>query len=604
MALPAETPVRGGFRKVADLGELKQKGCLVVKGGRYGVALFYHEGEVYAVDNRCPHLGFPLHLGTVCDGLLTCHWHHARFDLKSGGTLDPWADDVPTYPVVVRDGSVWINTEGKDAAAAPDARWLARLEEGLEQNLNLVIAKAVVALLEGGVPVEEIVRRGAAFGLRYRRAGWGPGLTILTAMTGILPRIAAEDRALALFHGLVHVARDAAGSAPRFGLQPLANETISLSRLKGWFRRLVEVRDADGAERVLLTALSRGATPQKAAEILFSAATDHVYLSGGHTLDFINKAFELLDHIGWEAAPSVLPSVARLLPAASRSEEQAAWRHPVDLVALCERALERLGEEIEGLDADAPPLAAAERDELLVVLLGDDPLAIAGALEEALRAGTSVRDLARTLAYAAAARIARFHTENEFSDWIAVLHTFSYSNALHCALHRAPCRELVRGLFHGAMRIYLDRFLNVPPAPLPWERPASRSASNGAGEDHLAAFLDRLQARHQVEAAAAIAAEHLAAGGDHGALLRTYGRALLREDAEFHTFQMVEAGFAQHAAWAGEAKEQALILIAIARYLAAHAPTPRELPHVARVAARLHRGERLYEERSAADVAV
>ena len=44
---------------------------------------FHHDGEVHAVDNRCPHMGLPLDRGSVKDDILTCHWHHARFDLSS-----------------------------------------------------------------------------------------------------------------------------------------------------------------------------------------------------------------------------------------------------------------------------------------------------------------------------------------------------------------------------------------------------------------------------------------------------------------------------------------------------------------------------------------
>jgi nitrite reductase/ring-hydroxylating ferredoxin subunit len=33
-------------------------------------------------------MGFPLSKGTVKDSILTCHWHHARFDLNNGGTFD------------------------------------------------------------------------------------------------------------------------------------------------------------------------------------------------------------------------------------------------------------------------------------------------------------------------------------------------------------------------------------------------------------------------------------------------------------------------------------------------------------------------------------
>jgi len=53
-------------------------------------------------------MGFPLDRGSVEDGTLTCHWHHARFDLASGCSFDLWADDVPTCPTEVRDGEVWV----------------------------------------------------------------------------------------------------------------------------------------------------------------------------------------------------------------------------------------------------------------------------------------------------------------------------------------------------------------------------------------------------------------------------------------------------------------------------------------------------------------
>lgn len=96
-----------------SLESLREEGAKVIKGG---IAVFYHEDRVFALDNRCPHLGFPLHQGSLCDGILTCHWHHARFDVCSGGTLDPWADDIPTYEVTVDDGEVWVHPASKTQA--------------------------------------------------------------------------------------------------------------------------------------------------------------------------------------------------------------------------------------------------------------------------------------------------------------------------------------------------------------------------------------------------------------------------------------------------------------------------------------------------------
>ena len=70
------------YVQVASLPELEDEGQTVVSSDGQPIALFHHEGEVYAVDNRCPHMGFPLTRGTVEDGILTCHWHHARFELE------------------------------------------------------------------------------------------------------------------------------------------------------------------------------------------------------------------------------------------------------------------------------------------------------------------------------------------------------------------------------------------------------------------------------------------------------------------------------------------------------------------------------------------
>ena len=111
------------FVRACSLAELKAKGRLVLHGRHSPILVVYDGGRVFALDNRCPHMGFPLDRGSVEDGILTCHWHHARFDLASGCTFDLWADDVPTCPVEVRDGEVWIKPSfGHGDAVAPLAR--------------------------------------------------------------------------------------------------------------------------------------------------------------------------------------------------------------------------------------------------------------------------------------------------------------------------------------------------------------------------------------------------------------------------------------------------------------------------------------------------
>jgi nitrite reductase/ring-hydroxylating ferredoxin subunit len=113
------------FALAGTLEELKIKGRLVVHGGHRPILVVYDRGRVFALDNRCPHMGFPLETGSVEDGILTCHWHHARFDLESGCTFDLWADDVPICPVEVRNGDVWVKTTF--IHADPAAHWHQRL---------------------------------------------------------------------------------------------------------------------------------------------------------------------------------------------------------------------------------------------------------------------------------------------------------------------------------------------------------------------------------------------------------------------------------------------------------------------------------------------
>src|SRR5437867_6132780 len=135
-----------GFALAGTLEELKIKGQLVVHGGHRPILVIYDRGRVFAVDNRCPHMGFPLERGSVRDGILTCHWHHARFDLASGGAFDLFADDVRAFPVEAREGEVWLDLTPL-APEAQRAQLRQRLKHGLERALNLVIAKALIAAL-------------------------------------------------------------------------------------------------------------------------------------------------------------------------------------------------------------------------------------------------------------------------------------------------------------------------------------------------------------------------------------------------------------------------------------------------------------------------
>ncbi len=600
---PAEPPA-DDWVCAGTLEELKAKGMTVVRGGACPLLVVHHQDSIYALDNRCPHLGFPLHRGSVEDGILTCHWHHARFDLASGGTFDLWADDVPTATVEFRDdGAVWVCRRTRYADG--DNHWRNRLREGLQHNIGLVLAKAVLGLHGDQADDRGLIRDAVLFGVR-QRDGWGIGLTIVTALGNLIPSLPEEETYLALFHGLRRVASDCDGGPPRRDRQPLAapgEHPVPL--LDRWLRHWTQVRHRDGAERTVLTAISGGVPPAELAALLLTAVTDRTFADGGHALDFINKAFECLDIVGWQEASSVLPTVVGQMVSARGGEELNAWRHPLDLISLSEAASAGLAEILAAGRAERGSWRS--HAHLARQLLIDDPKAIIAALAAALRAGATAADLGRALAYAAALRVAWFGTANEHSDWETAHHAFTYCNALHQLLKRITAEhpgelerpELLRGVIHGAMRLYLLRFLNVPPARLPGEAgdrlddlPSDREALRDA-------FLLALDRQGSVRDAGRLVARYLTLHLPADPLIATLAHAVLREDADFHTYQMLEAGVRQYREW-GECDEGRHILIAVARYLAAHSPTERAQLQTAMVARRLSLGQALYEAESGA----
>ena len=581
------------FTLAGSLEELKARGRLVVHGAHRPVLVVYDRGRVFALDNRCPHMGFPLDRGSIEDGILTCHWHHARFDLESGCTFDLWADDTPTCSVEVRDGEVWVKTSF--GHVDPASHWRQRLNDGLAHDIGLVVAKAVQGQLAAGVPTADILRQTALFGARNRDS-WSVGLTILTALGNLLPALPEDDAFLALFHGARRVAADCEGQAPRRERSSLGSRPDPAT-LKRWLRRWTRVRHREAAERTLLTGIDAGLSPATLADLLLPAAADRAFADNGHSLDFVNKTFECLDLIGWEHASSVLPTVVGQIAAARGAEESTEWRQPEDLIALCDEA----AVELAGLYSASPRVAGwSEHAALAGDLLGDDPVAIVDAIRTAMRRGAAPTDLGRSLAYGAALRVARFGNANEHSDWETAHHVFTHANALQGMLGRigsaAADGEIsaVRGVLHGAMALYSTRYLNVPPARIPGDDGERLDDLPTDQQTIREALLDAFDRQRQVDLAARLVARHLTLGHSPQALIATLAHAALREDAGFHAYQMLEAGVRQFALW-GDTDAGRRILIAVARYLAAHSPTERATLQTADIARRLMRGGDLHQ---------
>ena len=611
---------------VANTREIEAAGGrLSVTVKKYTVAIFIYDSKVYAVDNRCPHMGFPLNQGTVKDGILTCHWHHARFDLMNGGTFDQWAGDVTSFPVEIRnENEVWIDisvavVDNTDSHHQNQTLLL----NGLKRNIPLLIAKTIIpslGTLRNRTDTNEkeidgmlnIFSIGLDFGSHYKQSGWGQGLTIHTCMMNIVPYLGIEDMPYALYHGLSAVAQDCASMPPRFKISPLPEPWPDLSTLKFWFRQFIESRDAQAAERCIVTAVRLGVDNRNIADMLFAAATDHRYLDVGHVLDFTNKALEALDSAGWDnnnnkdLVESVLSSLVSGYANAERMEESNSWRYPIDLIDILEKGFKKLPAVLEnGRREQSEKKKWNQRNELLTVLLGDDPQLIVNSLLEALSQGAREEELAGIVAYTAALRIAQFHTRNEFSDWDTSLHTFTYANAVHQGLRRIATHELLRGMFDGAIRVYLNRFLNIPPVPLPQPKKMENISNDSIFREPeilLKELLSLLDKQQQVNQVGQLVVDYLYNNGKPDRLLAAIGKALLREDRNFHSIQMIEAAFKQYSFLSANDYETnsnsttgVHILVAAARYLAAHSPTMRSQGHTYQTANQLYHGEHLFE---------
>ncbi|MCE4599622.1 MAG: Rieske (2Fe-2S) protein [Desulfurococcales archaeon] len=563
--------------KACSLEDLKSKRRILLSHGGRVIALFYHDGKIYAFDNRCPHMGFPLIRGTISNGILTCDWHHARFDMESGCTFDLWADDAIKYKVDVVDGEVWVNIEDvrEDYSVI-----LGRLRRGLEHGIMLLVAKALTS----------IVYEGRDLGVAYRTAvdwyvsrdiSWGGGGVFISAINNIKGYLGRDELLMGLLRGLQIVSREARTEPPRPSIEQLSGGRPPFDRVKSWLTWLTEVRDSDALERLLASMAGWGYSLEMIEEAFFEAATMH-YLSDGHSVDFANKAFELARSLGY-VDPNMLRSLAPLLARASRYEEEHEWRHPIDLVAIIDEESSRLHGVTLGGDKPIDP------SEVANLVLRDNPRSIATSITQLLDNGTSPRHISLGVALAAAIRVARFSRYNDLEDWIRVLHSFSYANAIHQVVKRVSTPRVFKGVYHAALRVYLDRYLNEPPYRIP------RGSPGESRERLLKSLLDTLDRRYMIDEVSSIVADYLANGYEEEHLVKTLSHAVLREDADFHTVQMLEAGV-NLLQELENPEDRKTILIAMARYIASQSPTQRRLKQISQIALKLYRGERIYEE--------
>jgi nitrite reductase (NADH) small subunit/3-phenylpropionate/trans-cinnamate dioxygenase ferredoxin subunit len=100
------------FQTVCRVEDVKDgEGKTVVIGSKL-IAVFCAQGQYFAIDDVCPHMGASLSGGYLEKGIVTCPWHAWRFRLADGAWADNPRIKIGCYPVRVEAGQIQVQVNG------------------------------------------------------------------------------------------------------------------------------------------------------------------------------------------------------------------------------------------------------------------------------------------------------------------------------------------------------------------------------------------------------------------------------------------------------------------------------------------------------------
>ena len=444
---------------VCAIDELLPQSARLYKQDGHQLALFRLDGdELFAIDNRCPHEGYPLVDGKVKDCLVTCAWHNFKFDLRDGSCV-LGDEDVRSYPVRIREARVEVDLADPDPAEAIARLW-ASLEAALLERRMGQAARDVVRLLQLGVSEEEVLFAAARFDADFAEYGTTHVLPAAVDLMALTHRYHGTEAIMAL-----QQAFDLAGEThqrrPRRpvpeALDPGDDPAAAGQRLL----ELVESEEAEAAEALLRGALRRGWGREIVEQWFLELAAQH-FLDFGHALIYAVKARDLLDIAGWDRAEEILPALLFRIVVGTREDTLPTWssfRARLDEVEpqfgdWCTRQLTR-------------PSKGWNRDALVALVLDGRSSDMFAGIAGSLELGVPFETICDALVIAASERIGRFdlaHDQNpEVQDgWLFVTHLLTYANAVRHAMRRHEAPSALRHLFFAGQFIHKAQKLDLP----------------------------------------------------------------------------------------------------------------------------------------------
>lgn len=431
------------------------------------IALFRTPRGVFATDNRCPHEGYALVRGDVKNEVLTCAWHNWKFQLAEDGRCSFGGEDVPTYPVKVVDGLVHVDVQDVSAEVVRPKLFASLLEGMGEVDLGRV-ARDTMRLQRIGTPLDEVVREGVRYAAPRAEYGWDHSLATLSDCLRLAAMLEGPLKAMPVIQGLAVASEDQVRRPLRPQPEPLDPLATYGSLEDGLcaFPRLVDDEQVDEAEALFRGLLAAGATRKQLRHALLEAVTDH-FLSYGHAMIFCQKAFELIDAIGWQEADTVLAPLVPDITWGTRYDRLPYMRRFLGAWDAAELDLSDLLSRQNGGQLDAGRFRGS--------LLDGSADEAFGVVSTALRNGVPVTRLIDEISRAASERLARFDIDLDMDDtnewgWLDVTHTLTYTDALRWAWSVDPSPEVLRGLFHAVWFVQWTGRLDAkdrPPAPQP-----------------------------------------------------------------------------------------------------------------------------------------
>ena len=100
------------WQDVADEGDLAEGKLVGASAGGIGILVVREGRTIHAMDDRCAHLGCPLHKGKLQDGVVVCPCHGSAFALDGTVVHGPATADQPSLEARVRDGKVQVRRRG------------------------------------------------------------------------------------------------------------------------------------------------------------------------------------------------------------------------------------------------------------------------------------------------------------------------------------------------------------------------------------------------------------------------------------------------------------------------------------------------------------